>query len=224
MIVITNPTPVENEINHIHSLLEEGLELLHIRKPDFTEEEMKVFLSEIELEFRDRLVLHQHHQLAETFGINRIHLSRKERIQSLNGPFKPSNIFRTPSDPNSDRVKSTSVHSIVSFNAVNYGTPFRILRPESKSTDNFDYAFLSPIYPSISKPDYVSKNNLIESVKQRTNFSTKLIALGGITHENIREALENGFDDVAVLGTIWNSSNPIENFKLCQEIALSHSL
>ena len=35
MIVITNPIPIANEINTIHSLFENGLELLHIRKPIF---------------------------------------------------------------------------------------------------------------------------------------------------------------------------------------------
>ncbi|MGG7035850.1 MAG: thiamine phosphate synthase [Flavobacterium sp.] len=200
MIVITNPIAVENEINCIHSLFEEGMELLHIRKPDFTEAEMKEFLSKIKSEFRNRLVLHQHHQLAEDFGIGRIHFSRKDRNS-------PASVW------NPAKIKSTSVHSINYFNDLSL-----------KSTHAFDYAFLSPVYPSISKPDYVSKSNLIESVKQRSNFSTKLIALGGITHENIREVLENGFDDIALLGTIWNSSNPIENFKQCQQIALSYSL
>jgi thiamine-phosphate pyrophosphorylase len=37
MIVITNPIAIENEINTIHALFECGLELLHVRKPDFQE-------------------------------------------------------------------------------------------------------------------------------------------------------------------------------------------
>ena len=51
MIVITNPTPITNEISTIHSLFENGLELLHIRKPDFSEDEMRSYLSEIELKY-----------------------------------------------------------------------------------------------------------------------------------------------------------------------------
>src|SRR5207248_661643 len=112
-----------------------------------------------------------------------------------------------------DIIKSTSVHSINYFNDLN-----------PKSIHKFDYAFLSPIYPSISKPEYSSKINLAETIKQRTNFSTKLIALGGITSENIKTIFENGFDDAAILGTIWASNNPIENFKRCQQIVLTHSL
>ena len=200
MIIISNPIPVENEIQIIHSLFEEGLLLFHIRKPDFSEDEMKAFLSEIGLEFSNRLVLHSQHQLAETFGINRIHFTEKMRNETSEEKLKnwKEKAFRL----------STSVHSMRDFNTL-----------ESE----FEYAFLSPIYPSISKPDYVSEINHCEEIEKRTT-STKLIALGGITYENIQKTMEFGFDDVALLGTIWNSSNPIENFKLCQQVAHSHSL
>jgi len=206
MIVFSNPTPIKNEINLIHSLFAEDLELFHIRKPEFSEQDMIEFLSQISLEYRNRLVLHQHHQLAEAFGINRIHFIRKERIQILDNPISTED-----SGSNSDKVKSTSVHSITTFNAANFSS-------------HFDYAFLSPVFPSISKPGYVPTSKILESIKERTNFKTKLIALGGVTPETIKSALENGFDDVALLGTIWTSTNPVENFKLCQQAALSHSL
>jgi thiamine-phosphate pyrophosphorylase len=194
MIVITNAISIKNEINTIHSLFAEGLTLLHIRKPDFLEKEMKVFLSKIKLEYRIRLVLHSHHHLMEEFGINRIHFTEKER----KNPIRVSNL---------DRVKSTSVHNIEDFNTLK---------------NEFDYAFLSPIYPSISKPNYISDINHFEAIKKRTHFSTKLVALGGISSENIQQTLENGFDDVALFGTIWNSTNPLQKFKKCQQIALSY--
>ena len=69
--------------------------------------------------------------------------------------------------------------------------------------------------------NYVSKIDLFEAIKKRNNFKTKVIALGGILAENIKFTLTNGFEDVALLGTIWNQNNPIENFKICQKIALS---
>jgi thiamine-phosphate pyrophosphorylase len=191
MIVITNPTSIPNEIEIIHSLFQEGLELLHIRKPEYSGEEIKIFISEINLENRSQLVLHSHHRLATEFGINRIHFTTKARIQTLEMPKK--------------FIKSTSTHSIVEFN---------------KLSTIFDYAFLSPVFPSISKVNYQSNSNLFEEVKKRTNHSTKLIALGGITADKIQFSLENGFDDVALLGSIWQSNNPIENFKLCQQSAL----
>ncbi|RKR09553.1 thiamine-phosphate pyrophosphorylase [Flavobacterium sp. 90] len=200
MIVITNPSAIANEINIIDALFEEGLSLLHIRKPDFSEIEMVEFIKQIKLEYRSNLVLHSHHDLAEDFGINRIHFSEKERKKSHDFPAR----FPKPC-----RYKSTSTHSIEDFNSLE---------------NDFDYAFLSPVFKSISKEDYHPKENLFESLKSRTNYNTKVIALGGIDSENIKKTLENGFDDVALLGAIWNNENPIKQFKLCQKIALSFSV
>lgn len=191
MIVITNPTAVPNEISIIYSLIAEGLTLLHIRKPEYSETAMKQFLAAIGSEIANRLVLHSHHHLGNEYGINRFHLSKEQR-----------NLYTLKSDG----IYSASTHTIQEFNDLNR---------------NFQYAFLSPIYKSISKPYYDSKINHFQMSKQRTNFSTKLVALGGLSSENIQKTLENGFDEIALLGTVWNSSNPIENFKKCQQIVLS---
>ncbi|MDQ6470544.1 thiamine phosphate synthase [Flavobacterium sp. LHD-80] len=193
MIVISNPFLVEDEIDILHSLFEEGLPLLHIRKPDFSELEMAQFIHQIKVEFRTNLVLHSHYHLAEDFGISRIHFSENNR----NSPAR----FSKPC-----RSKSTSTHSIEDFN----------------SLQNFDYAFLSPIFKSISKENYHPKRDLFGEIKSRTNYRTKVVALGGIDPEKIQKTLEAGFDDVALLGTIWNAENPLKQFKLCQKIVLTH--
>ena len=196
MIVITNPSAIANEISSIDSFFKEGLSLLHIRKPNFSAIEMAQFIHQVKPEYRDRLVIHQHHDLAEDFGINRIHFSEKNR----------ENSFSIRSD---QKIFSTSTHAIEDFNSLE---------------NDFDYAFLSPVFTSISKEDYHPKTNLFEALQSRTNHNTKVIALGGIDSKNIQKALENGFDDVALLGSIWNNENPIKQFKLCQQIALSYSV
>jgi thiamine-phosphate pyrophosphorylase len=199
MIVITNPIPIPNEIDTIHSLFEDGLELLHVRKPDFSTAEMKAFLSEIKSDYRQNLVLHSHHQLTLEFEINRIHFTEKMRAETSEESLKEwkERGFKL----------STSIHKMVDF---------------EKLSDVFDYAFFGPVFESISKPKYSSNIDFRMELKQRNNNKTALIALGGITSERIKTALKYGFDDVALLGTIWNSNNPIENYKLCQKIALSY--
>lgn len=198
MIILSNPTAVANEIEIIHSLFEKGLELFHVRKPNLSEIEMAQFLHQIKMEFRKKIVLHSHHQIAEDFGINRIHLiekSRKEITKSQLEEYK-----------NTGFILSTATHSIEDFNALD---------------NDFEYAFLSPVFPSISKKNYYSKVDLFSEVKKRTNFNTQVVALGGIEFGNIKETIESGFDQVALLGTIWSSNKPIENFKSCQQIVLS---
>lgn len=194
MIVISNPIATANEINTIHALFESGLELLHVRKPEFSAEEMKTFVTAIGLEYRNKLVLHSHYQLAKDLGIHRIQMN-PVRVLNSDRVIPERNIF------------STSTHSIDEFNSL---------------SKNYEYAFLSPVFPSISKENYVPKINLFEDIKKRTNFDTKLVALGGISAANIKQTLEKGFDEVALLGSIWNTNNPIENFKLCQQIVLTY--
>ncbi|MFV5698235.1 thiamine phosphate synthase [Flavobacterium sp. ZT3R17] len=199
MIVISNPTPIENEINLIHQLFKEGLQLFHVRKPDFSTAEIKAFLSEIKSDYRQNLVLHSHHQLASAFGIHRIHFTEKKRNETPEESFKKwkGNRF----------TLTTSVHSMTDFEEL---------------SNVYDYAFFGPVFESISKPNYISNIDFEKELKQRNNNKTALIAVGGITSERIKTALKYGFEDVALLGTIWNSNNPIENFKLCQQTALSY--
>lgn len=197
MIVISNPTEIVNETNIIHTLFKEGMELFHIRKPDYSKEELRLFLSKINSKYHFKLVLHQHHSLVEEFQMERFHFTEKDRLDKT-----PVRFLK----PDWCKSLSTSVHSIEDFNSL---------------PNAFDYAFLSPIYPSISKENYVPTKNAFEEIKKRTNQYTKLIALGGISSENIERTIANGFDNVALLGTIWNNTNAIESFKKCQKIARS---
>ena len=159
---------------------------------------MSAFIASIGIEFRKQVVLHSHHQIAEDLGIDRFHLTQKIRNEICSESLYAFN---------EKRIRlSTSTHSIDDFNCL------RIF---------FEYAFLSPVFPSISKVNYESKIDLMDAVKCRTNFSTQLVALGGISSENIKTTIAQGFDKVALLGSIWKSNKPVENFKLCQQIVRS---
>ncbi|MBC7748764.1 MAG: thiamine phosphate synthase [Methylotenera sp.] len=199
MIIISNPTSIKNEINLIHQLFKEGLQLFHLRKPDFSIAEMKAFISEIKSDYRRNLVLNSHHQLAVQFGIDRLHFTEKKRNETCEENLEKWKQKRF--------TLSTSIHKMPDF---------------EKLSDVFDYAFFGPVFESISKPNYSSDIDFENELKQRTNNKTALIAIGGITSQRIKITLKYGFDDVALLGTIWNSNHQIENFKLCQQIALSY--
>ena len=191
MIVITNPFSIENEFQIIQQLFEEGLGLLHVRKPAYSENEIRSFLSNIDKRFYSKLVLHEQHHLAQEFKINSIHLKEKDRVEIS------ENFQKTVS------YLSTSVHNINDFNEL---------------STYFDVAFLSPVFESISKEGYGKSNTILETIVNRTNFNTKLVALGGIKESNIKMALDSGFDSVALLGSIWLHDNPIQKFKQCHKI------
>lgn len=64
-----------------------------------------------------------------------------------------------------------------------------------------DYRFISPIYPSISKPGYIPIFTL-DSI--RTVVDRRTIALGGVTPEKFAELATAGMGGAALSGHIWN--------------------
>lgn len=96
--------------------------------------------------------------------------------------------------PGWDKPVSRSLHSLDEIGASYY-----------------DYAFLSPIYPSISKPGYRptwSEENLRKSVDRR------IIALGGVTPDKHDSVKALGFGGAAMLGALWNKMDFRSRFSL----------
>jgi len=66
-----------------------------------------------------------------------------------------------------------------------------------------EYAFLSPIFDSISKKGYISNFDLVDVKEGLKSSNINVVALGGVTvgHE---EVLKNtGFCGMARLGDFW---------------------
>jgi thiamine-phosphate pyrophosphorylase len=193
IIVITPEEFVQNETELINELFQEGLDLLHIRKPFINSKEMKDFIQKIDLKFHHQLVLHSHYDLAKDFYISRFHFREIDRQNELYKSF-------------ADKTISTSVHDIEAFNDLN---------------KDWKYAFISPVFPSISKKGYGENSTILNDIKKRDNSNVKLIVLGGINEKNINEVFESGVDGVALLGAIWESDEPINVFKKCRQNVLS---
>ncbi|MEI8137177.1 MAG: thiamine phosphate synthase [Bacteroidota bacterium] len=192
LILISNPTPVTKEAFLINQLFDEGLAIFHLRKPDSSTQELVLLLQEINPIHYSKIALHSHHYLAKSFGINRQHYTEAglKQVSEVN-----------LSEQKLENKLSTSVHSILDF---------------KKIPDYFDYAFLSPVFNSISKPNYTAQEFDLTDIDKKS--TTKLIALGGINETNCHMALDMGFDGIALLGSIWNSENKIKAFKTIQSV------
>lgn len=191
MIVVLSPeaATVEESL-WINSFFKKGLTLFHIRKYDFSDDEMRSYVNKIDEKFRRQLVMHSHHHLAKEFDINRLHMNEKQRIKQTHVVYE-------------NYTLSTSVHSIEAFN---------------KLDEIWEYAFLSPVFPSISKASYGKDHTVLYDLKRKNNPWVKLIALGGISPENCREVMANGADGMALLGSVWQSTNPLNTFLQCKQI------
>lgn len=190
IIVISNSTPIENEAAIINQLFDAGLTIFHLRKPNYTLEETKKLLMKIKKQYHSRIALHHHYQLSEYVDTNRLHYTEDSRKKINMKEIQSKNNF----------IRSTSIHQLNEYENI---------------SDSFEYCFLSPIFNSISKPNY--KSILTPDFKLTTNRKTKIIALGGIDIHNIDTVKKYGFNGIALLGSIWQESqNAIQNFKRLQ--------
>jgi thiamine-phosphate pyrophosphorylase len=100
-------------------------------------------------------------------------------------------------------------------NKFSYSASFHSLKEIEACEFKYDYAFLSPVFDSISKQDYRSTLNLTEvSSFLDKNIDKKIIALGGIDENNLSEILNCGFAGVAILGAVWKSKDSLKKFQI----------
>jgi thiamine-phosphate pyrophosphorylase len=194
LVVISNPTPIADEAGLINGLFDEGLEVLHLRKPDTSADEIRLLLEKIKPQYHSQISLHQHHEMAKDFGIKRLHLTEINRKKGLHSPL--------PFGEGQVGILSTSIHDVNDYQTL----------PET-----FEYTFFGPVFDSISKPGYTSSlsDNFVFPIK--TGYP-KVIAIGGIDASNVHRVKQMNFSGAAVLGTIWSKpEESISRFKTIQK-------
>ena len=70
LIVITEPQFVTNEANIIAQLLHWGVSLVHLRKPESNADDLAKLIEAIPTAYHNRLVLHDHFDLATHFALH----------------------------------------------------------------------------------------------------------------------------------------------------------
>ena len=82
LILITSPTYFVEEDKIITSLFEEGLDTLHLRKPDTAPMFAERLLTLIPEQYHKRIVVHGHFYLKEEFRLKGIHLNHRNPSRS----------------------------------------------------------------------------------------------------------------------------------------------
>ncbi len=183
-IVISRPEIFEGEGRMIEALIEEGIDYVHIRKPEASEEEVRRLIETISEEKRERLCVHYHHRAAKETGAGGVHLSGRcrEVIKGWTG-----------------RV-SASCHSLAEAAEMKERCDYVFLSPiyDSISKEGYSSAY--------------SREVLREGVRTG-KIDRKVVALGGIDIEKIEEARETGFGGAALLGAIWKDAETEEEIR-----------
>jgi len=188
LIVITSSERIEQEAEKINDLFEAGMEILHVRKSDFSKEEYIELLNEIKQKYHNRIKIHEFFELTETYNLLGIHLNA-----------------RNPNYAEKRKVNiSKSVHSIEELEAIDeYDYVFLSPIFDSISKKGYRSNFCDAT---------LSKASLHGIINQ------KVIALGGINVQVIQVLKKYAFGGAAVLGSIWETEDVVTNFlnlKLC---------
>lgn len=175
LILLTNEDFFVEEDQIITSLFEEGLDILHLRKPGSNPAYSERLLTLLPDEYHKQIVVHDHFYLKKEFNLLGIHLNSRH-------PEPPAGY---------EGHLSKSLHSLEEVKA------------EKK---HFDYVFLSPIYDSISKSGYPSAfdQTALEAGHKAGIIDKNVMALGGISLNNLKEVKEYGFGGVVIKGDLWN--------------------
>ena len=175
LIVITAPQFFEGEVAAIVSLFRAGLEIMHLRKPGTSMEETGNLLRQLPAEYMQRIVIHDHFQLASAFGLKGIHLNRRN-------PHLPADY--------TGHI-SCSCHSLNEVIQRKPACDYVFLSPiyDSISKEGYSSAY---------------SHKELQEACQTGIIDSKVMALGGINREHLPEIASLGFGGAVLLGDIWN--------------------
>ncbi len=176
-VVITLPHFFDGEAAQIVQLLRSAVDLVHIRKPQASLHEVERLLSQIPAEYRDRLVLHDHYQLADKYRLHGIHLNSRN-------PLPPTGWQGSV---------SRSCHTLQEVREWKDRCDYVSLSPvfDSISKEGYRAAFTA--------------SELAQGRADGT-IDRKVLALGGVTFNRIDEVLGIGFGGAMILGDAWKGS------------------
>lgn len=174
-IVITSPSFIPDEAVFIHRLFAHGVDVVHLRKPGAAADDCARLLDGLSADDRRRIVIHDFFELAEPYGLKGIHLNARRS---------------TVPDGWQGHV-SRSCHSLEEV---------RLYK------DACDYVFLSPIFDSVSKQGYASAftDDVLKQASRNGIIDNRVIALGGVTPDNISYLRQLNFGGAAMLGCVNN--------------------
>ena len=183
LILITTPTYYVEEDQILTALFEEGLDILHLRKPQTSPVYAERLLTLLPEKYHDRIVVHDNFYLKDEYNLKGIHLNSRN-------PEIPANY--------SGHV-SASCHSFEEVLAKKKETDYLFLSPifDSISKKGYQSAFTAEELKEASRKGIIDQN---------------IIALGGIDESTIEQAKELNFGGVALMGGLWSKFDSNSDF------------
>lgn len=174
LVIMTKPTFFVEEDKILATLFEEGMECLHLYKPNSSPLYSERLLSLLPEEYYRKIIVHNHYYLKNEYDLGGIH------IDSQTSPMP---------DKYKGRVTITC-STISELKAAKKKAEYVFLKGVFDScSGNHTAAFTANELHIAAKQGLIDKH---------------VYALGGICHENIKAAKNLGFGGVVVCGDLWN--------------------
>lgn len=175
LILLTCPEFFVEEDKILTTLFEEGLDILHLRKPNSEPVFCERLLSLLPEQYRSKVVVHDHLYLCDEYGLMGIHLNKRnpQAPASYKGP-----ITRTCYDLQSLVEQKSQCEYVLLRNIFD-----SISESENKASFTLE--------------------ELQEAARQGI-IDANVVAEGGVSLNNIEQVRELGFGGVAIRGDLWN--------------------
>lgn len=186
IIIITRPEFFADEPEIINRMFAAGLERLHLRKPDAEPDDVRRLLDKTDTINYGKIVLHDHHFLANEYGLVGIHLNS-----------------RNPEPPVSwQGTISASCHSLAELQGTHHACNYRFLSPIFDSISKRGYASAFSF-------------EQLQQARDAGIINQSVYALGGVTIARLPQVRALGFGGAALLGEPWSiphSGTAIEKY------------
>lgn len=202
IILYTPANNIENEVDLISQLMDNGVDYLYIYKPDLDDFSLVDYVETIPERYWKQCISTSL-IITKEFDLGGYHFKRD--IVQKNELYNEK-ILNWLKETN--KISSVTAHSI----------------DELKKYKNiFNHVIVSPLFPSISKENHSYDWNMEElklttpvcrTGRHDSRLTTKLFAVGGVDIDKIEKVKNLNFDGIGLLGAIWSKPNEATvNFK-----------
>jgi thiamine-phosphate pyrophosphorylase len=178
LIILTKATFFVEEDKILTTLFEEGMDNLHLYKPDSEPVYSERLLTLLSDDYYRKITVHDHFYLREEFGLRGIHLNTADAEL----PYGYKGRF------------SITCHNIDELHDAKKKADYVFLKTIFDSQSN----------PQDKQT--ISEEELREASKKGL-IDKHVYAMGGINLDNIRQMRDLGFGGVVVCGDLWNRFN-----------------
>jgi len=187
-IVYTPANNLENEVEIITQLLDNGADYLYIYKPELDDFSLVDFVESIPEKYWKQCISTSL-IITKEFNLGGYHFTRD--IVQKNELYNEK-ILAWLKETN--KISSVTAHNIDEL---------------KKYTVNFNHVIVSPLFPSISKENYSYDWNMeeLQSIVngRLSTVDCKLFAVGGVDETKISIVKNLNFDGIGLLGALWNN-------------------